>query len=108
MQKSLTYIYILLITSMALWGGTWVAGRILAQSIPPMSAAFLRFLFASATLIIMCYRAEGRMPRLKREQILPVMFLGATGVFIYSYFFFTGLQTIAAGQIGRASCRERV
>lgn len=98
MKKSLTGIYILLITSMALWGGTWVAGRILAQSIPPMSAAFLRFLFASTTLIIMCYRAEGRMPRLKREQILPVMFLGATGVFTYNYFFFTGLQTIAAGR----------
>ena len=98
MKKPLTYVYILLITSMALWGGTWVAGRILAQSIPPMSAAFLRFLFASATLIIMCYRAEGHMPRLKREQILPVMFLGATGVFTYNYFFFTGLQTIAAGR----------
>ena len=98
MKQSLTYIYVLLITSMALWGGTWVAGRVLAQSIHPMSAAFLRFALASALLVLMCCRAEGRMPRLRREQILPVMFLGATGVFIYSYFFFTGLQTIAAGR----------
>jgi drug/metabolite transporter (DMT)-like permease len=83
---------------MALWGGTWVAGRILAQSISPMSAAFLRFLFASATLIIMCYRSEGRLPQLNRGQILPVLFLGSTGILAYSYFFFTGLQTITAGR----------
>jgi drug/metabolite transporter (DMT)-like permease len=98
MQKSLTSIYILLVTSMALWGGTWVAGRVLAQSIHPMPAAFLRFLLASLMLSFMCYRENGRLPRLPRKQILPVAFLGLTGVFIYSYFFFTGLQTIAAGR----------
>lgn len=97
-NKSLTYIYTLLITSMALWGGTWIAGRVLAQSIHPMSAAFLRFALASVLLIIMCWRAEGHMPRLKRKQILPLAFLGATGVFTYSYFFFTGLQTTSAGR----------
>lgn len=98
MQKSLTYVYVLLVTSMALWGGTWVAGRVLAQSVHPMTAAFLRFAVASAVLMLMCYRAEGRTPSLERKQILPVAFLGLTGVFIYSYFFFNGLQTIAAGR----------
>lgn len=97
-QQSLTYVYAVLILSMALWGGTWVAGRVLAQSIHPMSAAFLRFVLASAMLVAMCCRADGHMPRLRRDQILPVLFLGATGVFIYSYFFFTGLQTIPAGR----------
>lgn len=98
MKQSLTYIYILLVTSMALWGGTWVAGRVLAQSIHPMPAAFLRFMIASVVLIFMCWRAEGRLPKLARNQILPTLFLGLTGVFAYSYFFFTGLQTIAAGR----------
>ncbi|MBC17705.1 MAG: EamA family transporter [Desulfovibrio sp.] len=98
MQKSLTYVYTLLIISMALWGGTWVAGRVLAQSLHPMAAAFLRFAVASFFLIIMSWRANGGMPRLARNQILPVAFLGATGVFAYSYFFFNGLQTIAAGR----------
>lgn len=98
MKQSLTYTYILLVTSMMLWGGTWVAGRVLAQSIEPMSAAFLRFLLASAMLFFMCYRAENRMPRLEKKHILPVAFLGLNGVFIYSFFFFTGLQTIPAGR----------
>lgn len=98
MQKSVTYVYVLLIISMALWGGTWVSGRVLAQSVHPMTAAFLRFAVASFVLMVMCYRAEGRIPGLKRNQILPVAFLGLTGVFIYSYFFFNGLQTIPAGR----------
>lgn len=98
MKQSLTYVYTLLITSMALWGGTWIAGRVLAQSINPMPAAFLRFLLASIVLGFMCWRADGRLPKLERKQILPVAFLGLTGVFTYSYFFFTGLQTIAAGR----------
>lgn len=98
MKRSLTYTYVLLVTSMLLWGGTWVAGRVLAQSIQPMSAAFLRFLLASAMLFVMCCRSQGGMPRLERNQILPVAFLGLNGVFIYSFFFFTGLQTIPAGR----------
>lgn len=98
MKQSLSYTYFLLVVSMLLWGGTWVAGRVLVQTVHPMSAAFLRFALASAILMFMCWRAEGRLPRLKRNQVLPVAFLGATGVFAYSYFFFTGLQTIPAGR----------
>ncbi|MBG0791506.1 MAG: DMT family transporter [Desulfovibrionaceae bacterium] len=97
-QRPLSLTYILLVISMMLWGGTWVAGRILAQSINPMSAAFLRFTLASIGLVVMCWRAGGGMPRLARGQVLPVAFIGATGVFAYSYFFFTGLQTTSAGR----------
>ena len=97
-QRSLTYTYTLLVLSMMLWGGTWVAGRVLAQSIHPMTAAFLRFTLASIGLAVMCWKVEGGMPRLAKKQILPVAFIGATGVFTYSYFFFTGLQTTSAGR----------
>lgn len=98
MKQSLTYTYTLLVISMMLWGGTWVAGRVLAQTVHPMTAAFLRFALASAILLFMCWRTEGRLPRLRGDQILPVTFLGATGIFAYSYFFFTGLQSISAGR----------
>ncbi|WP_319469365.1 DMT family transporter [uncultured Pseudodesulfovibrio sp.] len=98
MKRSLTYTYVLLVLSMMLWGGTWVTGRMLAQSIHPMPAAFLRFTVASITLAFMCWRMEGRMPAFRRNQILPLLFIGATGVFSYSYFFFTGLQTTSAGR----------
>lgn len=98
MRQSNTTIYVLLISSMILWGGTWVAGRVLAQSISPMSAAFLRYIFASGFLFILCRYERGEFPRLEREHVLPTIFLGATGVFAYSYFFFTGLQTVPASR----------
>jgi len=93
-----TGIYLLLIVSMALWGGTWVAGRVVAQSMHPMSAATLRFIVASLGLALMVWRSEGRLPRLRRDQVAPALFLGFTGVFAYSYFFFTGLQSTPAGR----------
>jgi drug/metabolite transporter (DMT)-like permease len=97
MQKT-SGVYVLLVISMALWGATWVAGRVLAQSMHPMSAATLRFIVASAGLSLMVWRSEGHLPRLRADQVLPVLFLGFTGVFAYSYFFFTGLQTTPAGR----------
>ncbi len=87
-----------LVASMALWGGTWVAGRVLAQSIQPTSAAFLRFLLASVFLLLLSWHAEGRFPRLACRHIPMVLFLGATGVLLYSHFFFTGLKTVTAGR----------
>ena len=93
-----TTTYLLLIASMALWGGTWIAGRVLAQSMSPMNAAFLRFLLASLFLFFLTRKVEGRFPRIGRGQILPVVGLGATGVFLYSWLFFTGLRTVTAGR----------
>ena len=93
-----TIMYIQLVASMALWGGTWIAGRILAQSMHPMSAALLRFILASAYLLLICRKADGRLPRLQKGQLLPVCFLGLTGVFLYSIFFFNGLKTVPAGR----------
>jgi drug/metabolite transporter (DMT)-like permease len=90
--------YAKLVASMALWGGTWVAGRVLAQSLHPLSAAFLRFTLASAFLLLTCRRIQGRFPRLEPRWVPGLLFLGATGVFLYSYCFFNGLQTMTASR----------
>lgn len=97
-QKPPATTYVLLVASMALWGGTWVAGRVLSQSMQPMNAAFLRFCFAAGFLLLLSARAQGGFPRLPLRQTPLLAFLGATGVFLYSYFFFTGLQTVTAGR----------
>ncbi|MFW5836507.1 MAG: DMT family transporter [Desulfovibrionaceae bacterium] len=90
--------YFKLVASMALWGGTWVAGRVLAQSLHPLPAAFLRFTLASVILMLACRRIQGRFPRLEPRRIPGLLFLGATGVFLYSYCFFLGLQTMTASR----------
>jgi drug/metabolite transporter (DMT)-like permease len=41
---------------------------------------------------------NGSFPALPRKDILPVAFLGLTGIFLYNAFFFTGLQTVPAGR----------
>lgn len=81
-----------------LWGGTFIAGRVAARDVGPFSAAFLRFAIASVFLLAMTLRAEGRLPAIKKGQILPLFLLGMTGVFAYNVFFFKGLKLIHAGR----------
>ena len=91
-------VYVKLLFMAIFWGGTFIAARIISQSIGPFSASFLRFAVASVFLVLVTIRLEGRIPRLKRHQILPVILLGMTGVFAYNFFFFSGLKTIEASR----------
>ncbi len=90
--------YIILITTMLFWGGTFIAGRILATSVAPASAAFLRFAIASAVLVSFVSMTKGRLPRPSGKQWFYLLLLGLTGVFSYNIFFFTGLRYINAGR----------
>ncbi len=91
-------IYVKLLLTAIFWGGTFVAGRSLAQNVGPFSAAFFRFAVASVLLVFITWKAEGKLGVLKKRQILPVFLLGLTGVFCYNLFFFKGLKLIEAGR----------
>lgn len=43
-------------------------------------------------------KSEGRLPPLRKAQIIPVILLGLTGVFAYNILFLTGLKYINAGR----------
>ncbi len=90
--------YCKLLLTAIFWGGTFISGRMLAGSVPPSSAAFFRFLIATVCLYTLMIHRQGRIPRLERHQILPVVLLGLTGVFAYNFFFFNGLKQVAAGR----------
>lgn len=92
------FIYIKLLLTAIFWGGTFVAGRSLAQNVGPFSAAFFRFAVASILLVFITWKVEGKLVLLKKGQILPVFLLGLTGVFCYNVFFFKGLKLIEAGR----------
>ncbi|WP_300155561.1 DMT family transporter [Solidesulfovibrio sp.] len=94
----MTGIYLKLIASAALWGGTWVAGRFLGRSMSPFPAAFLRFALASAFLVFLTARLEGGLPRLTRANFPWLAALAATGIFAYNALFFAGLRTVPAGR----------
>jgi drug/metabolite transporter (DMT)-like permease len=48
------------------WGGTFIAGRVIARDVQPFSAAFARFVFASALLRLLTWRVEGKPLTTKR------------------------------------------
>ena len=91
-------IYLKLLLTAIFWGGTFVAGRSLVQNVGPFSAAFFRFAVASVFLVALTWKMEGKLAGLKSSQILPVLLLGLTGVFLYNLFFFKGLKLIEAGR----------
>lgn len=94
----MTRIYLKLVGSAVLWGGTWVAGRVLATYMGPFSAAFLRFALASVFLYFLTARIEGMFPRLARRDLPWLLTLAATGIFAYNALFFAGLRTVPAGR----------
>lgn len=90
--------YFSLVLTMLFWGGTFIAGRSLAGSVPPATAAFFRFTIATAALLVLCRSIDGRLTLPPPRLWFPLFILGLTGVFSYNIFFFTGLQYIEAGR----------
>lgn len=91
-------IYFKLFLTAVFWGGTFIAGRTLAGHIAPFSAAFLRYVMASAVLLFVVLQSRRRLPRLNGRQSVAIVLLGLTGIFSYNYCFFKGLQTVTASR----------
>jgi drug/metabolite transporter (DMT)-like permease len=92
------YTYATLVLTMLLWGGTFIAGRALADTVAPASAAFLRFGIATIALAFFTYLVDGKLSLPPRKQWIGLLLLGLTGVFSYNILFFSGLQYIEAGR----------
>ncbi len=97
-KDSLIFVYVKLLLTAVFWGGTFIAGRVVAQNIGPFCAAFLRFAIASVFLLVFAWKLEDNIPMLRKHQILPIILLGMTGIFSYNFFFFKGLKLIEAGR----------
>lgn len=91
-------VYLKLTLTAFFWGGTFIAARAIAREVGPFSGSFLRFFLASLLLLILTVRIEGRLPAIKRGQLLPLALLGATGVFAYNVLFFLGMRSVEAGR----------
>jgi drug/metabolite transporter (DMT)-like permease len=91
-------IYLKLLLTAFFWGGTFIAARLIASSVQPQSAAFIRFTIASFFLLSVTIRTEGRLPAMRKNDIVPIVLLGLTGVFAYNILFFTGLKYLHASR----------
>lgn len=93
-NQPLTGLYLRLLAVPAIWGGTFIAGRVLALAVPATVGALLRYVVASVVLVAAAGLLEGRLPRLDRRQLLGTLALGATGVLAYNLFFLGALARL--------------
>ena len=91
-------LYARLVAVPAIWGGTFIAGRVIALALPPAFGSVLRYLVACVALLLAARWLEGGLPRLDRRQMLVTFGLGATGIFAYNLFFLGALAQLPASR----------
>ncbi|WLH66216.1 DMT family transporter [Pseudomonas sp. FP2309] len=92
----LTYCKLVAVTM--IWGGTFVAGRYLADQVSPLLAACARFILASLALLLFMAAARVALVRPSLAQLAQLAVLGFFGIFFYNLCFFYGLQYINASR----------
>jgi drug/metabolite transporter (DMT)-like permease len=90
--------YVRLITVPAIWGGTFVAGKIVVASLTPLMGSFARYVVACIALLVAAVVLEGGLPRLTARQWLATFVLGLFGVFAYNLFFMGALTRLPASR----------
>jgi drug/metabolite transporter (DMT)-like permease len=90
--------YAKLVAVPAIWGGTFIAGRILALALPAAVGALMRYLVAVVALLVAARWLEGGLPRLTRRQLLGTLLLGFTGILAYNLFFLGALARLPASR----------
>lgn len=93
-------IYVRLVGMVLLWGASWPAGRIVAQSMPSVTAAAARFVLAALVLLLWLRAARGlgHVRAWDRRRWAAMALAASAGVFGYAICFLTGLQFIEAGR----------
>lgn len=84
----------------AVWGASWPWGRVVAQTMPPLTAASLRFLIAAMVLLLWLHARGGllALTAWRPRQWLAMAAAAAVGVFGYSSCFMLGLQQVTASK----------
>ncbi|RWG80668.1 DMT family transporter [Mesorhizobium sp.] len=88
--------YLLLLSTMLLWGGNSVAGKLAVGHVSPMTLVFLRWVLAVAIMLPIGWRTLCEdWPRVRRHWLL-LAGLGAGGFTIFNVIFYTALNYTTA------------
>jgi drug/metabolite transporter (DMT)-like permease len=87
----LTRIYLLILLTIAIWGGTPVAGKLAIREIPPMTVGLLRYGLATLVLVVVFRRQLPAWGTLRRRDLWIIAGLGILGTFLNHVLFFLGL-----------------
>lgn len=84
--------YVWMTVMAVLWAGAFVVGKLSVASVSPEIVAFLRFFLAGVVLLAMMVAWQRDQLRVKRQDWLLILGLGATGIAAYNLLFFWGLK----------------
>jgi drug/metabolite transporter (DMT)-like permease len=90
--------YVRLVAVPAIWGGTFVGGKYVVETLSPLMGSFARYVIACAALIAAAFVLERGLPRLTRAQWFGTFVLGLLGVFAYNLFFMGALDRLPASR----------
>jgi drug/metabolite transporter (DMT)-like permease len=84
--------YLALLATMVCFGGTWPAGKVAAEHVPPATVATCRFAAAASLLWLWARLSRRPVPLPGRRDLPLVVALGLTVVFAYNLFFLYGVR----------------
>ena len=82
----------------AIWGGTFVAGKVVVGTLSPLMGSFARYVVACVALLVAAFILEGGLPKLSGRQWAATFVLGLFGVFAYNLFFMGALAKLPASR----------
>ena len=88
----MTRTYLLLLLATLFWGGTAVAGKLVLQDVPPLTAGVLRY-GITALLLLLLFRSQLPSPwALRTRDRWLLVWIGIFGTFLNHTFFFLALS----------------
>ena len=98
LARPLALIYAKLTGVALVWGGSFIAARVVAVEMPAPTAALWRYVIATGTLVVLSLVFEHGLPRISRAQVIGVSLLGVTGVVLYNLLFLYGMESVSASR----------
>lgn len=89
-------IYLKLVLVAIMWGGTFIATKMASHVFGSFTGASFRYAVALLFMVPMLLFKDVKAFKLTRKQFFHLALLGFTGIFAYSFFFFTGLRMVKA------------
>lgn len=90
--------YIKLIFVMLFWSGAFISGRFLGSYYDALTISLIRFSLSSFFLICLFHKDLKKNKKAIQSNLIDIVFLSLSGVFLYNILFFKGLQTVHAAK----------
>ena len=88
--------HVKLVIVVIIWGFGWPAGRVVADTVPPFTAGWIRYLIAVSCFLIFL-KASGNWRTPTKAEWKTLAIIGFFSTFLYQAFFMYGMKYTAAG-----------